>query len=314
MDLNDIPVFLKVAQLGSFTAAGRALGLPKTTVSRRVSRLEEAVGVRLIQRTTRSLSLTPAGRRFFDESQQAIAMVEEAGRRTADVASEPSGIIRVSAPADTSFLSEAICSFVKAHPKVRMELILTDQHLNLVEDGIDVAIRAGTLADSTLVARKIGPTRRIFVASPEYLKAAGEPRTPADLVKHDCIVFGRGLDGATWQIQGDEGPEFVPVRGRVSVNTMHFAVRAAVEGLGIALIPSPMAAPDIRDGRLRSILRDYDPPLGGLYAVFPSNRHLPVAVKTFVDYVEQSLSWLKSTSGLVAEPLDPPCPEEDKPR
>ena len=131
-----------------------------------------------------------------------------------------------------------------------MEIVLTDQHLNLVEEGIDVAIRAGQLADSRLVARKLGPSRRVFVASPGYLSMAGTPGTLADLQRHDCVIFGATVEGATWTVAGRGGPQVIPVRGRIAVNTMRFAVRAALAGLGIALIPSPLAAREIRDGRL----------------------------------------------------------------
>lgn len=293
VDLNDIPIFLKVVETGSFTAAARALGLPKTTVSRRVARLEEAIAVRLIQRTTRSLSLTDAGRRYYRESSDAFAALEEANQRTVDAQQEPSGTIRLSGPADPEFLADIVSDFLAAYPKVRMEVVLTDQSLNLVEEGIDVAIRAGQLADSTLVARKLAPSRRVFVASPDYLDRAGVPKTLSDLVNHDCVIFGSSIEGAAWLVDGADGPEMVPVRGRVAVNTMRFAVRAAVGGLGIALIPSPMAARDVESGGLRMVLRDSEPPHGGLYALYPSARHMPLAVKVFVDFVAERMAWLR---------------------
>lgn len=295
MDLNDIPVFLKVADAGSFTAAARALGLPKTTVSRRVARLEEAVGVRLIQRTTRSLSLTDAGRRYFEDCHAALAAVADASRRTADTQQEPSGTIRVSGPADTGFLADVVTDFITANPKVRIELVLTDQHLNLVDEGIDVAIRAGHLSDSSLVARKLAPSRRTFVASPDYLAKAGVPETLADLSHHDCIISGRSIDGATWRVKGPDGPQTISVKGRIAVNAMQFAVRAAVSGLGIALIPSPMAARAIRAGRLRMVLRAFEPPHGALYAVYPSKRHISVAVTAFADFIGERMAWLLSS-------------------
>jgi DNA-binding transcriptional LysR family regulator len=293
VDLNDIPIFLKVVETGSFTAAARALGLPKATVSRRVARLEEAIAVRLIQRTTRSLSLTDAGRRYYRESSDAFAALEDANRRTADAQQEPGGTIRVSGPADPEFLAEIISEFLADYPRVRMEVLLTDQVLNLVEEGIDVAIRAGHLADSTLVARKLATSRRAFVASPDYLERAGVPRTLSDLASHDCVIFGSSIDGATWAVEGPDGPRTVPVRGRLAVDTMRFAVRAAVAGLGIALIPSPMAARDVRTGSLKMVLRDCEPPHGGLYALYPSSRHMPPAVKVFVEFIAERTAWLR---------------------
>lgn len=301
MDLNDIPIFLKVAETGSFTAAARGLGLPKTTVSRRVARLEDAVGIRLLQRTTRSLHLTDAGRRYFEACSVAMAAVDQANRRTAEMQEEPSGTIRISGPADTGFLADTVTDFMALYPKVSMEVVLTDHALNLVEEGIDVAIRAGRLSDSSLVARKLAPSRRAFVASPDYLATRGVPETPADLARHDCIVFGRTIEGATWLIRGAEGPETIAVRGRIAVNTVQFAIRAAVAGLGVALIPSPLAGQEIRQGRLRTVLEDYEPPHGGLYAIYPSNRHMPVAVTTFVDFVAERTGWLRATGAMSPE-------------
>ncbi len=179
-----------------------------------------------------------------------------------------------------------------AYPNVAMEIVLTDRYLNLVEAGIDVAIRAGQLADSSLVARKLAPSQRVFVASPGYLSTAGTPDTLADLQRHDCVIFGPTIEGASWTVEGPGSPEVVPVKGRIAVNTMRFAVRAALAGLGIALIPSPLAARDIRDGRLTTVLADHAPPHGGLYAVYPSARHMPIAVRVFVDFVSERLAWL----------------------
>lgn len=292
VDLNDIPIFLKVVDAGSFTAAARDLGAPKTTVSRRVARLERAVGVRLINRTTRSLSLTDAGRRYYQTCKEGLAVFEEANRQTAEVQQEPTGTIRVSGPADTRFLSDIIADFMMLYPKVSVEIILTDEQVNLVEEGIDIAIRAGQLSDSSLIARKIAPSLRAFVASPAYLERAGIPGTPDDLANHDCIIFGRTIEGATWPVHRQSGPDILPVSGRIAANTMQFVVRAAVAGLGIALIPSPLAARDVRAGRLRNILTGYEPPHGALYAVFPSSRLMPAAVRAFADFVADRMAWL----------------------
>ncbi len=293
MDLNDIPVFLKVAEAGSFTAAARVLGLPKTTVSRRVGRLEASIGVRLLHRTTRSLSLTDAGRRYVEDCSEALAAVEAANLRTAEARNEPSGTIRLSGPADPGFLADIVTEFLALYPKVAMEVILTDQHLNLVEEGIDVAIRTGRLPNSSLVARKLTVARRSFVASPAYLDRAGIPETPADLARHDCIIRGRTVEGATWRIAEFAGKETVTVRGRIAVNTVRFAIRAAIAGLGIALVPSPLVAREMRAEQLRTVLDAFEPPPGGLYAVYPSSRHIPVAVKAFVDFAAERLAWLR---------------------
>src|SRR5215470_6114891 len=187
LDLNDIVVFARVVEAGSFTAAARLLGMPKTTVSRRIAALEREVGVRLLQRTTRSLSITDAGRLYYRQGSQALRTIEDANLQLAEARAEPSGTIRISAPVGFGayFLNEAVFEFLAANPKTRVELQLTDDQLNLVENGIDLAFRTGVLADSTLVARKLGSTHRILCASPDYLARRGVPATVSDLSHHD---------------------------------------------------------------------------------------------------------------------------------
>ena len=189
LDLNDIVVFARVIEAGSFTAAVRLLGMPKTTVSRRIAALEREVGVRLLQRTTRSLNVTDAGRLYYKESSQALRTIEDANLRLAEARTEPSGTIRISAPVGFGgfFLSSTIFDFLATYPKTKVELRLTDDTLNLVENGIDLSFRTGILPDSTLIAHKVGSTHRILCASPNYLARYGVPLVPADLVRQSWL-------------------------------------------------------------------------------------------------------------------------------
>jgi DNA-binding transcriptional LysR family regulator len=290
-DVNDIAVFVRVVDAGSFTAAARLLGMPKTTVSRRVAMLEQALGARLIQRTTRSLRVTDAGRRYYAESSAALRMIEDANRRLAEARAEPAGTIRVSAPVGfgANFLTEAVFDLLAAYPGSSVELHLTDEVLNLVEDGIDVAFRTGVLPDSTLVARRLGDTHRILCASLDYLERHGAPSVPADLAAHRCVIAGPSATGASWVLVGPHGRETVGVTGRFAANEMQAVLAAAIAGHGIAQLPVQITRAPILAGRLARVLDSYATPAGGLYAVYPSSRHLSPLVKALVEFASERL-------------------------
>lgn len=290
LDLNDILVFARVVEAGSFTAAARLLGMPKTTVSRRVAALEREVGARLLQRTTRSLGLTEAGRLYYEQAGQALRSIEDANRRLAEARTEPSGTIRVSAPVGFgAYLTAVVSDFLAAYPKTRVELLLTDETLNLVENAIDLAFRTGILPDSTLIARRLGSMHRILCASPDYLVRRGAPASPAELGGHDCVVSGWSAAGAAWVLEGPQGQVTVTVSGRFAANEMQAVAAAAIAGHGIALLPSGIAEVAIRDGRLRRVLPDHATPAGGIHVVYPSSRHLSPLVKAFVELAAERL-------------------------
>jgi DNA-binding transcriptional LysR family regulator len=291
LDLNDIVVFARVIEAGSFTAAARLLGMPKTTVSRRIAALEREVGVRLIQRTTRSLNVTDAGRLYYEQSSQALRTIEDANLRLAEARTEPSGTIRISAPVGfgAHFLTAAVFDFLAAYPKSKVELRLTDDMLNLVENGIDLAFRTGTLPDSTLIARKLGAAYRTLCASPDYLARRGTPVVPADLAHHDCVIAGQSAANANWVLDGPHGQETVMVSGRFAANEMQTVVAAAIAGYGIAQLPNGLGEASIRDGRLRRVLDDYTTPAGGLHVVYPSSQHLSPLVKAFMELAAERI-------------------------
>jgi len=258
LDLNDIVVFARVVEAGSFTAAARLLGMPKTTVSRRIAALEREVGVRLVQRTTRSLNMTDAGRLYYEQSSQALRTIEDANLRLAEARAEPSGTIRISAPVGFGghFLTSAVFDFLAAYPKTRVELHLTDDTLNLVGNRIDLAFRTGILPDSTLIARKLGSTHRILCASPDYLARRGVPVASADLARHHCVIAGPSTGSANWVLDGPRGQETVAVSGRFAANEMQAVVAAAIAGYGIAQLPYHVAEASVRDGQRSRRLHD----------------------------------------------------------
>src|SRR5882757_1725405 len=292
LDLNDIVVFARVIEAGSFTAAARLLGMPKTTVSRRIAALEREVGVRLLQRTTRSLNVTDAGRLYYEASSQALRTIEDANLRLAEARTEPSGTIRISAPVGFGgfFLSSTILDFLAAYPKTKVELRLTDDKLGLVENGIDLSFRTGVLPDSTLIARKLGSTHRVLCASPDYLARHGVPAASADLARHHCVIAGPSTGMAHWVLDGPHGQETVAVSGRFAANEMQALMAAAIAGYGIAQLPYHVAEASVRDGRLRRVLGDYTTPVGGLYAVYPSSRHVSPLVQAFIELAAERLA------------------------
>lgn len=291
-DLNDIVVFARVVEAGSFTAAARLLAMPKTTVSRRVAALEREVGVRLLQRTTRSLNMTDAGRLYYEQSSQALRVIEQANLRLAEARAEPSGTIRISAPVGfgSYFLNRIVVDFLDMYPKTKVELRLTDDRLNLVEDGIDLAFRTGVLEDSTLIARKLGSTHRLLCASPDYLERHGMPAEPADLARHACVIAGASAAGAHWVLEGPRGQETVAVAGRFAANEMQAVVSATLAGFGIAQLPQAIAEGLINEGKLRRVLGEHTTPAGGLHVVYPSSRHLSPLVKTFIELASARIS------------------------
>ena len=297
LDLNNIVVFARIVEAGSFTAAARLLGMPKTTVSRHIAALERELGVRLIQRTTRTLTVTDAGRLYYDASSQALRTIEDANLRLAEVRAEPSGTIRVSAPVGFggNFLTSAVFGFLAASPKTRVELQLTDETLNLVGNRIDLAFRTGILPDSTLIAHKLGSAHRILCASPDYLARRGVPEALADLARHHCVIAGVAISNAHWVLAGPRGQETVAVTGRFAANEMQAVIAAAIAGWGIAQLPYQVAEALIRDRRLRQVLGDYTTPVGGLYAVYPSSRHISPLVKAFIEVAEAR--WAAATTG-----------------
>ncbi|KQW32893.1 LysR family transcriptional regulator [Acidovorax sp. Root402] len=289
LDLNDVAIFVQVVRCGSFAEASRRLGVPPNTLSRRVQQLEAHLGTRLMQRSTRHLTLTSAGQVFLERCSGAVEGLMDAGDELLAVNQEPSGLVRVAAPADffDFFAMEWLTEFLVAHPKVRVDFVLSDGRADLIADRIDVAFRGGILEDSGLFARKVLDAGSDgLVASPAYIARRGVPATLQDLVDHDCLAFSHPSGKATWRVTGPEGaPAEVQVAGRFSGNTAQALRKAALAGLGIALLPSTLTQRDLRAGLLVPMLPGYHRQGHGVHMVYPSRRYLPLAVSAFIELV-----------------------------
>jgi DNA-binding transcriptional LysR family regulator len=290
MDLNEILVFARVVHAGSFTAAAAELGMPKSTVSRKVSELEERLKARLLQRTTRKLSLTDAGRIYYDYSARIVGELEDAERAVSSLQGTPRGLLRVTAPLNTAFLAPIVSDFLKRYPEIELELLSTGRTVDLVEERFDVGIRAGTLADSTLIAKSLGTVTWFLVAAPAYLKKRGRPRSPEDLKEHDCILFGAGPRSAGIRLENAEKSVLVAVSARLLASDMD-VLRAPVNaGLGIGFLPAFLCVEDLRAGRVERVLRDWCAPPTPVQVVYPSTRHLSPKVKSFVEHLHDHMT------------------------
>ena len=289
LDLNDVAIFVQVVRCGSFAEASRRLGVPPNTLSRRVQQLEAQLGTRLMQRSTRHLTLTSAGQVFLERCSGAIEGLMDAGDELLAVNQEPSGLVRVAAPADffDFFAMEWLTEFLVAHPKVRVDFVLSDGRADLIADRIDVAFRGGILEDSGLFARKVLDAGSDgLVASPAYIARRGVPALWQDLAGHDCLVFSHPSGKATWRMTGPDGaPAEVQVSGCFSGNTAQALRKAALAGLGIALLPSTLTQRDLRAGLLVPVLPQYHRQGHGVHMVYPSRRYLPLAVSAFIELV-----------------------------
>jgi DNA-binding transcriptional LysR family regulator len=291
MDYNDIPLFVRVVEAHSFTAAAEALGREKSSVSRAVARLESDLGVRLLQRTTRKLALTDAGQAFYERVRTTVSGVDEAASAVRELGGEPRGVIRATAPPDSHIfgLGEALADFVERYPQIHIDLSLSARHVDLVADGFDIAVRAGRLTDSSLVARRIGSTDLAMFASPKYLERRGRPKTIADLASHD-MLFVRQRGQATWTLTGPDGrPVTVELHGKLTGDDMSFLTRAAAGGAGIALIPAIHARGPAERGELVLVLPDYRVEGGALHVVLPSSSFVPARVALLRDFLVERL-------------------------
>ncbi len=290
MDLNEMLVFARVVQAGSFTAAAAELHMPKSTVSRRVSELEARLASRLLQRTTRKLSLTDAGRIYYDYCARIAGEIEAAERAVSSLQERPRGRLRVTTPANFGFLAPIVTDFLRRYPEVSIELVSTTRRVDLIEERFDVALRAGTLADSTLISRSLGRLAWFLVATPAYLKKRGRPRAPADLKRHDCLLFGAAGMADGLRLERGDSFEQVPLSGRLQVTEVDILHAGVTAGLGIAVLPAYLCVDDLRAGRLERVLRDWSLPPTPFQVVYASTRHISPTVKFFVDHVHARLT------------------------
>lgn len=280
VDLNRIGTFVRVVEAGSFTAAAKQLGVPLSSVSRAVGHLESELGVRLLHRTTRKLHLSDAGQHFFQRMQTVIAATEEATQAVTGFASEPRGVVRITAPPGLGGdrFPDLMAKLFRRHPGIVLELKLTNRVVDLVGEGIDLAIRSGFLEDSSLVARKLTDSSLGIFASPAYLARRGQPRKPSDLVHHDCLSYGAREAKIAWRLSGPRGEQSVAVTGPLVCDDMVFLRECALAGVGLALIPVEIAISSLNSGRLVRVLPRHGVVGGGVYLVWPSQKLVPARV------------------------------------
>jgi DNA-binding transcriptional LysR family regulator len=298
MDLNEIAVFAKVVQAGSFTHAAAQLGMPKSTVSRKIAELEQRLDSRLLQRTTRKLSLTDAGRAYYDYCARIVSDIDEAERAVTSLQAIPKGLLRITAPINMGFLAPIISDYLKRFPEVNIDLFCTARTVDLVEERFDLGLRAGVLADSTLIARNLGTIKWFLVASPGYLKKRGRPRLPEDLKKHDCLLFGptghntaelRLHNASSGSADGEQSKQLT-VPARIMTGDTGVLHAAAVAGLGIAVLPAFQCVADLRSRKLERVLTDWGPAATPMHIVYPSIRHVSPKVTSFVEHLQQRMT------------------------
>lgn len=288
--LEAMAIFVRVVERGSFSAVARELGTTQPTVSKQISALEQHLGGRLIARSTRQLSLTDEGQRYYRQCRDILAAVDNAEHSFQTGREAVAGPLRIASSVSFGRLQIAprLHDFLQLHPEVTIDLLLNDQNVDLVSEGVDVAIRIGDLQDSSLLARQIGLTRRLVVASEDYLAQHPEPDTPADLAQHNCILFNLLARFDTWHF--DDGAHQVQVAGNARSNNSEAIRQMVLSGLGISLSPSWLYREDIKAGRVRRLLAGYSPSSLPIHAVFPANRRESARVRAFVDFLAQGFA------------------------
>ncbi len=287
-DLNDLDVFCRVVERSGFSRAAGDLGVPASTVSRRVARLEENLGTRLLHRTTRKLHLTDAGRVYFDQVSHALREIEAAELALQAVQGAPRGRVRLTT-VNEPFVEHMLLDFLERFPDISLEIDKSHRIADLVEEGFDLAIRAGTLPDSSLVAHRLLTSGPTLVASKAYLARRPAPSHISELSEHDCVILGTSATSATWTLRGAKGDVRVSVSGRIAVNGFQTAVDACVRGLGIGLFPRHFIEPMLAQGKLVEILKDAAPAPSGLFIVYPSRRLVAPAVRALIEFIKEEM-------------------------
>lgn len=281
-------ILVRVIDSGSFSAAARQLGIAPSSVSRQINDLEDDLGARLFARTTRKLSLTEAGQVYYERASSIINAVDEAKLALSQLGA-PSGILRVTVPSGLGreLVVTAVPAFLEKYPAINIILSMTDRVVDIVDAGIDVAIRVGRQKDSSLKARKIGESKRIVCASPEYLKQSGFPKTPADLQSHNCITFRDHPGHNVWKFRNKNGPIEIRVTGNFFAKSADALVAAAVAGMGLVLLPDWNMGTELRQKQLRLVLSNYDavPDTSPVWAVHSHQRHVPPKIRVFIDFL-----------------------------
>jgi len=285
---SEMSVFVRVVQLEGFSAAGRALGMTPSAVSKLISRLEDRLGARLLNRTTRTINLTEEGRAYYQRAVPILEEIEAAERAVTDLHAEPRGLLKVNAA--TSFgrhyVVPILHQFMEKYPELRVEVTLTDSLVDLVGEGIDVGIRIGDLPDSSLIARRLATIHRVVAAAPSYLEKYGTPKVPEDLMNHNCLRVSFETSLNKWEFDGPDGPVRLDVSGNLEVNDSSALYDAAIAGVGMIRSSKLLLWPGLYDGRLVPLLQEYESKRDlDVHAIYPSGRHLSPKVRAFVDFL-----------------------------
>ena len=286
--VGTLSVFVRVVELGSFSAAARASELTPSAVSKQISALEDRLGVRLINRTTRRLNLTEEGRALYDRASRILAELQEAEQAVSDLRATPKGNLRLNLPSAFAahHVAPLVPEYLARYPEMRIDMVLNDRFVDMVEEGFDLTIRIGDLADSSLIARRLMRNRRVICATASYLERHSPLSGPEDLAAHNCLVYSYRASRNDWPIVGPNGQtEVVQVSGNLESNNPETLRQAAMQGLGIVLMPLWLVGRDLTEGKLVDVLPGHHAPDSAVYAIYPPGRHLSPRVRSFVDFL-----------------------------
>lgn len=285
--LDAMSAFTKVVALSSYAEAGRALGVTRSAVSKAVMELERTLGARLLDRSTRRVAATEAGRAYYERCIDILAAVEETELQVSRLHDEPKGVLKINAPMSFGalYLGAAVAAFMGDYPDVKIELVLNDRFIDPIEEGVDVTIRIAELEDSSLIARKLAPARRVLVASPDYLRRLGTPAAPADLANHSCLNYGHTTAMQRWQLTDGAEKISVAINATLCSNNGDVLREAALAGRGIAQLPTFIVGADIAEGRLRRVLERSPPTQLAIYALYAPNRYLAAKTRVLIDFL-----------------------------
>ncbi|MCK4587346.1 MAG: LysR family transcriptional regulator [Gammaproteobacteria bacterium] len=293
---SNLELFVKTIEVGNFSALGRQLHMAPSSISRQINTLEEELGVRLLQRTTRNISLTEAGQIYFERVSKILGELEEAQLAITQLQASPKGVLRlnVAIPFGERNIVPLIPGFLALYPDLKIDLALEDRSIDLVEERVDLAIRIGRLGDSSIVARKLAENQFVVCASQQYFETHGLPDTPDDLTHHNCIVNKNIPNSDTWQFRDGKSTQNISVSGNFLANTGGALYRAMLSDLGIAVLPTWFVGEDIKQGTLQVVLEDYEVNLpamtdSAIYALYPAGEYLPPKVRVFIDYLIENL-------------------------
>ena len=285
--LEAMTCFVKVVTLGSYAEAGRALGLTRSAISKAVMELEQLLGARLLDRTTRRVAATEAGIAYYGSCLDILARVEETEMQVSRLHDEPRGILKINAPVSFGvlYLGPAIADFMALYPDLKVELTLNDRFIDPIEEGVDVTIRIGDLEDSSLIARRLAPARRVLVAAPAYLEAHGTPAMPDDIAPHVCLTYGHTSTLQKWVLERDGEVTSVAINSALCSNNGDILRSAALAGRGIAMLPTFLVGGDLKTKRLVPMLPDYAPTALGIFALYAPNRYLAAKTRVLIDFL-----------------------------